>query len=59
MVAVEVADEDIKNAVVLDFVMYQLALGAFAAIDQVRDVANGKNLGSMKTVRGRYSGRTA
>jgi hypothetical protein len=32
MVAVEVADENIKNAVMLDLVPHKLVLGTFAAI---------------------------
>src|SRR5687768_7029024 len=59
VVAMQVADEDITNALMLYFVTHQLHLCTFAAIDQIQLVANREYLGGMIAVCGRGCRRTA
>jgi hypothetical protein len=53
VVAVQMADKNIENAVVFDLVPHKLALGTFATIYQVQMTANGKDLSRMETIRSR------
>ena len=59
MIAMQVADKDITNALMLYFVTHQLHLCTFAAIDQVELIANGEYLGGMIAVVRRGCRRTA
>ena len=59
MVAVQVTDKDIENAVMFDLIPHELGLGTLAAIYQVQVAANGKHLRRMKTIGSRNGRRTA
>ena len=58
MVAVQVAYVDIANALMLYFVLHQLHLRTFSAINQVYLVTNGKYLCGMMSVCRRCGRRT-
>ena len=59
MIAMQVTDKDITNALMLYFVTHQLHLCTFAAINQVELITDGENLGGMVAVCRRGCRRTA
>lgn len=53
MIAMQVADKDITNALMLYFVTHQLHLCTFAAINQIQLIPDGEDLGGVIAVRRR------